>query len=147
MCATWVPQIIGAVPEIQHGESRVTTEGVYSPNVAMSIHFRSFSTALCSKWHETYSCSFCCTNERELTKNIKIIPVFSNNTSITPHGDLYNHYYPVHIKARLDTLIVWLAVGMIYHILFENESGKSTKQRQELLISHQLSSHHSPDYY
>ena len=37
MCATWVPQIIGAVPEIQHGESRVTTEGVYSPNVAMSI--------------------------------------------------------------------------------------------------------------
>ena len=37
MCATWVPQIIGAVPEIQHGESRVTTEGVYSPNVAMSV--------------------------------------------------------------------------------------------------------------
>ena len=37
VCATWVPQIIGAVPEIQHGESRVTTEGVYSPNVAMSI--------------------------------------------------------------------------------------------------------------
>ena len=40
MCATWVPQIIGAVPEIQHGESRVTTEGVYSPNVAMSIRLR-----------------------------------------------------------------------------------------------------------
>ena len=39
VCATWVPQIIGAVPEIQHGESRVTTEGKYSPNVAMSISF------------------------------------------------------------------------------------------------------------
>ena len=37
MCATWVPQIIGAVPGIQHGESRVTTVGPYSPNVAMSI--------------------------------------------------------------------------------------------------------------
>ena len=37
VCATWVPQIIGAVPGIQHGESRVTTEGKYSPNVAMSI--------------------------------------------------------------------------------------------------------------
>ena len=36
MCATWVPQIIGAVPGIQHGESRVTTDGKYSPNVAMS---------------------------------------------------------------------------------------------------------------
>ena len=35
MCATWVPQIIGAVPEIQHGESRVTTEGVYSPNMSI----------------------------------------------------------------------------------------------------------------
>ena len=42
MCATWVPQIIGAVPEIQHGESRVTTEGVYSPNVAMSIQWLLF---------------------------------------------------------------------------------------------------------
>ena len=30
-------QIIGAVPGIQHGESRVTTVGPYSPNVAMSI--------------------------------------------------------------------------------------------------------------
>ena len=39
VCATWVPQIIGAVPGIQYGESRVTTEGVYSPNVAMSIVF------------------------------------------------------------------------------------------------------------
>ena len=37
MCATWVSQIIGAVPGIQHGESRVTTVGPYSPNVAMSI--------------------------------------------------------------------------------------------------------------
>ena len=37
VCATWVPQIIGAVPGIQHGESRVTTVGPYSPNVAMSI--------------------------------------------------------------------------------------------------------------
>ena len=37
VCATWVPQIIGAVPGIQHGESRVTTDGKYSPNVAMSI--------------------------------------------------------------------------------------------------------------
>ena len=34
VCATWVPQIIGAVPGIKHGESRVTTEGVYSPNVS-----------------------------------------------------------------------------------------------------------------
>ena len=37
VCTTWVPQIIGAVPGIQHGESRVTTVGPYSPNVAMSI--------------------------------------------------------------------------------------------------------------
>ena len=37
VCATWVTQIIVAMPGIQHGESRVTTEGVYSPNVAMSI--------------------------------------------------------------------------------------------------------------
>ena len=37
VCATWVPQIIGAVPGIQHGESRVTTDGKYLPNVAMSI--------------------------------------------------------------------------------------------------------------
>ena len=37
VCATWVPQIIGAVPGIQHGESRVTTDGKYSPNVAMSM--------------------------------------------------------------------------------------------------------------
>ena len=36
VCATWVPQIIGAVPGIQHGESRVTTDGQYSPNMAMS---------------------------------------------------------------------------------------------------------------
>ena len=35
VCATCVPQIMGAVPEIQHGESRVTTDGHYSPNVAM----------------------------------------------------------------------------------------------------------------
>ena len=40
MCATWVSQIIGAVPGIQHGESRVTTVGPYSPNVAMSIRFK-----------------------------------------------------------------------------------------------------------
>ena len=32
--------IIGAVPGIQHGESRVTTEGKYSSNVAMSIEYR-----------------------------------------------------------------------------------------------------------
>ena len=31
------PQIIGAVPGIQHDESRVTTDGKYSPNVVMSI--------------------------------------------------------------------------------------------------------------
>ena len=31
------PKIIGAVPGIQHGESRVTTVVLYSPNVAMSI--------------------------------------------------------------------------------------------------------------
>ena len=37
VCATWVPQIIGAVSGIQHGESRVTTVGSYSPNMAMSI--------------------------------------------------------------------------------------------------------------
>ena len=37
VCATWVPQIIGAVPGIQHRESRVTTDGKYSPNVAMSM--------------------------------------------------------------------------------------------------------------
>ena len=39
VCATWVSQIIGAVPGIQHGESRVTTVGPYSPNVAMSINY------------------------------------------------------------------------------------------------------------
>ena len=47
MCATWVPQIIGAVPEIQHGESRVTTEGVYSPNVAMSPNCPNLALNIC----------------------------------------------------------------------------------------------------
>ena len=37
VCATWVPKMLGAVPGIQHGESRVTTDGKYSPNVAMII--------------------------------------------------------------------------------------------------------------
>ena len=41
-----VPQIIGAVPGIQHGEPRVTTDGKYSPNVAMSI----VSTLISSDW-------------------------------------------------------------------------------------------------
>ena len=36
VCATWVPQIIRAVSGIQHGESRVTTVGLYLPNMAMS---------------------------------------------------------------------------------------------------------------
>ena len=58
MCATWVPQIIGAVPEIQHGESRVTTEGVHSPNVAMSIlHFvyMIFVSRVYTIWHNMHA--------------------------------------------------------------------------------------------
>ena len=42
--ATVVPKIIGAVPGIQHGESRVTTVGLYSPNVAISSKRQSIIT-------------------------------------------------------------------------------------------------------
>ena len=103
VCATWVPQIIGAVPGIQHGESRVTTEGVYSPNVAMSIRSADLNRGMSQRRRVIAECGIA-------TPDL----VVSSLTKVNCGGDLESIY--VRCKAIVKTtkgksMIITLAMN------------------------------------